>query len=106
MERDPKAMTAMLLGIPGVRALEIGEVSGEVHVELETVADEATCPSCGAVAEQCGSEVVDRPGLPAFGRPVLLSWRLRQWRCSSSTCSSNPWVEEIPWSAEGGLSRG
>ena len=106
MERDSKAMAAMMLGIPGVRVLEIRDVSGEVRVELETIADEASCPSCGAVAEPCGSEVAGRPGLPAFGRPVLLAWRLREWRCSSATCSSSPWVEEIPWSAEGGLSRG
>ena len=107
MERDPKAMAAMMLGIPGMHVLNVTESADGVHVEVETAAEAAICPSCGAAAEVGGNGVVERRGLPAFGRPVLLSWHLRRWHCTSSSCRSEPWLEEIPpVASSGGVSEG
>ena len=33
--------------------------------------------------------------LPAFGRPAVLVWRKRRWRCLEPDCEAGTWTEVV-----------
>ncbi|GGO79163.1 transposase [Nocardioides deserti] len=51
------------------------------------------CRSCGVVAYSHGRRDVLLIDVPCFGRPVLLVWRKRTWRCHESRCPVGSWTE-------------
>jgi len=67
----------LMLGLPGFRVLAVGEVDGELQVQVETTADLVGCPSCAAVAVLHDRRLRFVRDLPAGGRPVLLCWSKR-----------------------------
>ena len=34
--------------------------------------------------------------LPAFGRPAVLVWHKRRWRCPDTDCAIGTWTEQAP----------
>ena len=48
---DGIAMVEMLLGLPGMRVLEVVEGDGELIVRVETLETTGWCPTCGVRAE-------------------------------------------------------
>jgi len=76
----------LMLGLPGFRVLAVGEVDGELRVQVETTADLVGCPSCAAVAVLHDRRLRLLRDLPAGGRPVLLCWSKRVWRCRHRQC--------------------
>jgi transposase len=95
-ETDQNRMAAMMIGFPDARVLSVSEDSSGVHVEVETAVDRARCSVCGEHATLEGTSIVERPSPPAFGRPVLLAWRVRRWACPKPGCSGGSWLEEVP----------
>jgi transposase len=92
VERERSAAAAML-GLPGFVVLAVSDYDGEVEQAIETTAALVGCPECGAVA-QCHDR---RPcwirDLPAAGRPVMLVWVKRVWRCAQALCPKRTWTE-------------
>lgn len=106
-ESDPDRIAAMMIGFPDAHVLSVDEDEGGLWVEVETCDDVAQCPTCGTRATPEETRVVDREGLPVFGRPLHLSWKARGWRCPRTECPTEMWFEEIPHSANGpGVSEG
>ncbi len=89
-------MATIMLGIPRTRVLEVQEDPGGVRIEIETTGGSARCAVCGGEATFDGTTYLERPGLPVFGRPVVLSWRLRRWKCPRPGCAAGSWTEEAP----------
>ncbi len=51
------------------------------------------CVGCGERAELHGRRTVRVRDLPAGGRPVVLCWRKRIWRCREPACGVRTWTE-------------
>jgi len=79
-------LAAGLLGLPGFRVLAVAEHDGELQVQVETTEDLVGCPSCAAVAVLHDRRLRLVRDLPAGGRPVLLCWSKRVWRCPHRAC--------------------
>lgn len=88
-----------MLGLRGAVVLDTREDSSGLWIEVELEAQEVCCPVCQRPATLSGLESVERRGLAVFGRPSVLSWRLRRWRCVDPGCAGGEWLEEPPASA-------
>jgi transposase len=53
------------------------------------------CQGCGVRAEAHGRRTVRVRDLPAGGRPVVLAWRKRIWRCREPACGVRTWTEQV-----------
>ena len=49
--------------------------------------------SCGSRAEAHERKSVELRDLPCFGRPALLVWAKRRWRCREDACDARTWTE-------------
>ncbi len=87
------AAAAGMLGLPGFRVLAVVELDGELQVQVETCEDLVGCPSCAAVAVLHDRRLRLVRDLPAGGRPVLLCWSKRVWRCPHRVCPQLTWSE-------------
>lgn len=83
----------VVLGLPGFRVLAAGEVAGELEVVVETTAERTGCPGCGQVAVLHDRRPRWVRDLPIGGRPVLLVWSKRVWRCPDLGCPRLTWSE-------------
>ena len=52
------------------------------------------CTGCGTVARLHDRRLVRVRDLPAGGRPVVLVWRKRVWRCTEAACPVSTWSEQ------------
>src|SRR4030095_1772031 len=50
---------------------------------------------CGARARRAVRRPVRVRDLPAGGRPVVLAWRKRIWRCTERACGVWTWTEQV-----------
>jgi transposase len=92
VERERSAAAAML-GLPGFVVLAVSEVDGELEQAIETTVDLVGCPECGAVAQLHDRRPCWVRDLPAGGRPVILVWVKRVWRCPHALCPKRTWTE-------------
>jgi transposase len=92
---DGIAMVELLLGLPGMRVLEVAEGDDELVVSVETTADRAWCRSCGVRAEAQDRSTRSVRDLSCFGRPVRLEVCRRRWRCGQRECTAKTWTEQV-----------
>src|SRR5215218_2568006 len=52
------------------------------------------CAGCGVPATPHGRRTVRVRDLPIGGRPVVLAWRKRIWRCRELACGVRTWTEQ------------
>jgi transposase len=69
---DGIAMVELLVGLPGVRVLDVVQGDAELVVTIETTATVAWCPSCGVRAQAQDRTLRSVRDLPCFGRPARL----------------------------------
>ncbi len=92
------ARTEELFGVDGVHVLDVTtRDDGSLLLDVETGEELAGCASCGVVAVGHGRRVVRLHDTPCFGRPVLVRWRKRIWRCPEPACPVRTWTEEHPY---------
>src|SRR4029450_9892747 len=94
------ASGSVLLGLDGFEVLAAQVVGGEWQLEVQTTATMVGCVGCGIRAELHGRRTVRVRDLPIGGRPVVLCWRKRIWRCREPACGVRTWTEEpagTPW---------
>jgi transposase len=82
-----------MLGLPGFVVLGAGEAAGELELLVETTARRTGCPRCGALAVPQGRREHLVRDVPTHGRPVLLVWSKRIWRCRDPHCAARTWTE-------------
>jgi transposase len=90
---DTASVVGALFGLEGFEVLSAGEVDGELELLVQTVAELVGCPACGAVAVAKDRRPCWVRDLPIAGRPVVLCWWKRIWRCAHWLCEANTWTE-------------
>lgn len=88
-----------LLGMAGFVVGAQVEVDGELWLNVETTADVVGCGECGTRAVGHGRRRVKVRDLPVAGRPVVLVWAKRIWRCPDPDCEQKTWTEttDVIW---------
>jgi transposase len=86
------AATAML-GLPGFVLLAVSERDGELEQAVETTEAVTGCRVCGVVAVLHDRRPVWVRDLPSGGRPVMIVWVKRVWRCPEPGCPVRTWTE-------------
>lgn len=92
-----------LIGMSGFVVGAQVDVDGEWHLAVETTADRAACRACGCWAVGHGRRRVRVRDLPVSGRPVVLCWAKRIWRCPDRDCETRTWTETSPAVEPSGL---
>jgi transposase len=92
VERERSA-AAVMLGLSGFVVLAVSDYAGELEQAIETTADLVGCPDCGAVAQLHNRRPTWVRDLPSGGRPVMLVWVKRVWRCPHAVCPKRTWTE-------------
>ena len=93
MGQHPSASASRLLGLDGFAVLAAQVVAGEWQLTVQTTATVVGCVACGVRAELHGRRTVRVRDLPVGGRPVVLCWRKRLWRCREPACKVRTWTE-------------
>src|SRR5512132_1874105 len=91
--QHPSASASRLLGLDGFEVLAAEVVGGEWQLTVQTTATVVGCQGCGMRAELHGRRTVRVRDLPLGGRPVVLLWRKRLWRCREPACGVRTWTE-------------
>ncbi len=94
MMQGSESATA-LVDMPGFVVGARLEVDGEWWLHVETTADAVGCEACGTRAVGHGRRVVKVRDLPVAGRPVVLVWAKRVWRCPDADCAVLTWSEDV-----------
>jgi transposase len=85
-------MCALLVGLPDVTVIGVGEWPLWLRIEVVGVTARPVC-SCGAVAHRHGARRVMLVDLPCLGRPTRLVVHKQRWRCP--TCRRS-WTWQDP----------
>jgi transposase len=93
-ERSDSAVA--VLGMDGFVLLAAVEVDGELHQLVETEAATVGCAGCGTRALSKGRRRTKVRDLSCGGRPVVVVWAKRLWRCGDADCDVNTWSETSP----------
>jgi transposase len=92
---DGIGLAEKMLGLPGLRVLEVEEGVGEVVVRVESSRTKAWCPSCRRRAQAQDRVEVHVRDAHCFGRSARLVLVKRRWRCRRSGCVRKTWTERI-----------
>jgi len=92
---DGIGLAEKMLGLPGLRVLEVEEGIGEVVVRVESTRAKAWCPSCRRRAQAQDRVEVHLRDAHCFGRPARLVLVKRRWRCRRAGCVRKTWTERI-----------
>ncbi|MFB7336026.1 ISL3 family transposase [Streptomyces adustus] len=87
----------MFSSVDGV-SMESVEVTDTVlRVKARTTAGRAACPGCGCWSGRIPGSYLRFPrDLPAVGRFVLVSLRVRRFVCAKSSCHRKTFAEQVP----------
>jgi transposase len=88
------ASASRLLGLDGFEVITAEVIGGEWQLEIQTTVTVVGCQGCGVRAAPHGRRVVRVRDLPIGGRPVILAWRKRIWRCREPACGVRTWTEQ------------
>jgi len=89
------ASGSALLGLDGFQVVSAELVGGEWQLEVQTTDPVVGCVGCGVRATPHGRRAVRVRDLPIGGRPVVLVWRKRIWRCREPACGVRTWTERV-----------
>jgi transposase len=89
------ASGSILLGLDGFEVTAAEVIDGEWQLEVQTTVTMVGCVGCGVRAEAHGRRTVRVRDLPIGGRPVVLCWRKRIWRCREPACAVRTWTERM-----------
>jgi transposase len=89
------ASGSLLLDLDGFEVVSAELVGGEWQLAVQTTARMVGCAGCGVPATPHGRRVVRVRDLPIGGRPVVLCWRKRIWRCREPACEVQTWTERV-----------
>jgi transposase len=88
------ASASRLLDLDGFQLVSAELQGGEWQLAVQTTATVIGCVGCGVRATPHGRRTVRVRDLPIGGRPVVLAWRKRIWRCREPACRVRTWTEQ------------
>jgi len=88
------ASVSALLDLDGFQLVSAELVGGEWQLAVQTTATVIGCAGCGVRATPHGRRMVRVRDLPIGGRPVVLWWHKRLWRCREPACGVRTWTEQ------------
>jgi transposase len=88
------ASGSILLGLDGFEVTAAEVVDDEWRLGVQTTATTVGCAACGVQARLHARRTVQVRDLPIGGRPVVLAWRKRIWRCVEPACAVRTWTEQ------------
>ena len=94
MGQHRSASVSALLDLDGFQLVSAELVGGEWQLAVQTTARVIGCAGCGVRATPHGRRTVRVRDLPIGGRPVVLWWRKRLWRCREPACGVRTWTEQ------------
>ena len=95
MGQHSSASVSALLGLDGFQLVSAELVGGEWQLVVQTTVMVIGCTGCGVPATPHGRRTVRVRDLPIGGRPVVLCWRKRLWRCREPACGVRTWTERL-----------
>lgn len=102
METNATRMCALLVGLPDIDVLGVEDKPEDpLRVHIETGSRVAGCAGCGTRAWLKDQRPVELTDLAAFGRPAVLVWHKRRWRCPDRSCGTGTFTEQNPRIAAG-----
>jgi transposase len=96
VRQQGSAFGSLLLDLDGLEVVAAELVGGEWQLDVQTTATVVGCVGCGVRATPHARRVVRVRDLPIGGRPVVLCWRKRIWRCREPACGVRTWTERVP----------
>ena len=93
MITDPTRMCELLVGLPDVNVIGVGDWPLFLRIAITTRAERPRCPGCGGVVWQHDRIEVELVDLPCFGRQTRLVWTKQRWRCPNPSCAVVTFVE-------------
>jgi transposase len=97
------ALPCVLLGLDGFQLLAATEHGHELVLLVETTTDRDFCRTCGVRAGSKGRARTRVRDVPIAGRPTVLVWKKRIWRCEQRECAAGSWREATeairPWAS-------
>ena len=94
MGQHSSASVSALLDLDGFQLVSAELQGGEWQLAVQTTATVIGCAGCGVRATPHGRRTVRVRDLPIGGRPVVLAWRKRLWRCREPACGVRTWTEQ------------
>jgi transposase len=91
LETEPTRMCALLVGLPDVTVLGVGDWPHWLRIVIVTELEAPAC--CEVLGHRHGLRDVELVDLPVFGRPTRLVWRKQRWRCPACR---RAWTEQEP----------
>jgi transposase len=88
------ASGSILLGLDGFEVTAAAVIDDEWRLGVQTTATTVGCVACGSQARVHARRTVRVRDLPIGGRPVVLAWRKRVWRCVEPACAVRTWTEQ------------
>jgi transposase len=88
------ASGSILLGLDRFEVTAAEVVDDEWRLAVQTTATTVGCAACGSQARLHARRTVRVRDLPIGGRPVVLAWRKRVWRCVEPACAVQTWTEQ------------
>jgi transposase len=88
------ASGSILLGLDGFEVIAAEVIDDEWWLAVQTTATTVGCGGCGTQARLHARRTVEVRDLPIGGRPVVLAWRKRVWRCVEPACAVRTWTEQ------------
>ncbi len=95
MGQQGSASGSLLLDLDGLEVVSATLVGDEWQLAVQTTGTVVGCMGCGVRATPHGRRVVRVRDLPVGGRPVVLWWRKRIWRCGEPACKVRTWTERV-----------
>lgn len=94
METNATRMCALLVGLPDVTVVGVEDRAGRpLRVHVETTVSVVACSCCGTRAWLKDRSPVPLTDLAVFGRPAVLVWHKRRWRCPDGDCDVATFTE-------------
>jgi transposase len=88
------ASGSILLDLDGFEVTAAEVIDHEWRLAVQTTATTVGCAACGSQARLHARRTVWVRDLPIGGRPVVLAWRKRIWRCVEPACAVRTWTEQ------------
>ena len=96
MAGNDSSLDVTVLGLDGFRLRAATEDDGELLMLVETTASVVGCSGCGTRARSKGRRRTKVRDLRVGGRPTVLVWSKRVWRCPEAGCDVGSWSETSP----------